>query len=137
MEWPGPSAVRSIASVLWTCRPVCAIQPQGVPATVAAGRSGRPQGACGATRALVTHMEVTLHDSSLRPLHTHAGGGFSVPYFASVCETLLELGILQPGSRTCLTAGSSAGSLVAVCVACGIHPSVLNKSFQQVSEDCR
>ena len=32
-----------------------------------------------------------------------AGGGFSIPYFASACEVLVELGILKQGKQACLT----------------------------------
>ncbi|KXZ42156.1 hypothetical protein GPECTOR_194g324 [Gonium pectorale] len=65
-----------------------------------------------------------------------SGGGFLLPYFIGVAEVLQQLGVLRPGGATPV-AGSSAGSLIASSLACGLTPDEMYDSFVDSVRDCR
>ncbi|KAF5828033.1 acyl transferase/acyl hydrolase/lysophospholipase [Dunaliella salina] len=63
-----------------------------------------------------------------------SGGGFLMPYFLGVVEVLKNLGIIKPGVTQ--VAGSSAGSLVAVGVSCGLDNDLLFECLLNAGKDC-
>ncbi|GFR45503.1 hypothetical protein Agub_g6891, partial [Astrephomene gubernaculifera] len=67
---------------------------------------------------------------------TFSGAGFLLPYFIGVTEVLQHLRVLRPG-RSTPVAGSSAGSLVAVSIACGLSMTQMYDSFLDTVRDCR
>ncbi|GLC38577.1 hypothetical protein PLESTF_001545400 [Pleodorina starrii] len=104
----------------------------------------------GATE-LKSHPAAAAHKAG-RLAITFSGGGFLLPYFIGVADALLQLGVLRLGgaattnAATATTAtaagptplaGSSAGSLVAASLACGLTPARILDSFLDSVRDCR
>lgn len=77
-----------------------------------------------------------LHPRSLAI--SFSGGGFLLPYFLGVADSLISAGVLRPhGPAPTALAGASAGSLIAASLACGITPDQVYDSFLSSVNDCR
>jgi hypothetical protein len=63
-----------------------------------------------------------------------SGAGFLFPYFAGVCSSLVQLGIIKNGSHL---AGASAGSLMAANVNSGMSPEKGLEGCLAFAADCR
>lgn len=64
-----------------------------------------------------------------------SGGGFLLPYFLGVIRFLLRIGMAKPGQTH--VGGSSAGSLAAAVLSCGLSTDVVMAGVRRMAADCR